>query len=95
MAGKGGKRPGSGRKPKRDEEDQAAFMAKHLPSERRVKLLNRMYDIAMGENDKAAVTAGSLLLAYAFGKPAEKHQHSGADGGAIEVVVKHVSTAKT
>lgn len=92
MAGKGGKRVGAGRKPKRDEQDQAAFMATHLPYDRRVQLLEAMYQIALSDNAKAAVTAGSLLLAYAFGKPTERHEHGGKDGGPItvKVVYEHV-----
>lgn len=91
MAAKGGKRPGAGRKPKRDEDDQRALIARALPIKKQEALVNRMYEIAMGDNLKAAVTAGSLLLAYSLGKPVDKVHHLGDGGGPIEVVVRHVS----
>ena len=91
MAGQGGKRPGAGRKPKAVEGDQSTFINTYLTEDKRVALLEKMYEIAMGENLKAAVTAGSLLLAYSLGKPLERVQHGGEDGGPLEVVVRYVS----
>ena len=32
---------------------------------------------------KGNVQAAALLLAYAYGKPTEKHEHAGADGGPL------------
>lgn len=90
MAGKGGKRVGAGRKPKRDEDDQRALITRSLPISKQEALVARMYEIAFSDNLKAAVTAGSLLLAYALGRPAEKHEHSSREG-AFEIVVKHVT----
>lgn len=83
MAGKGGKRAGSGRKPKREEDKQVAVISRSLPIEKQEALVARMYEIAFSDNLKAAVTAGSLLLAYALGRPTEKHEHGGKDGGPI------------
>jgi len=83
MAGRGGKRIGAGRKPKREEEDLEAFWKRAMSTERREAVVERLYDIQMGENLKAAVTAGALLLAYAMGKPKEKHEHSNPDGSAL------------
>lgn len=92
MAGTGGKRLGAGRKPKAVEEDLAAFWKRAMSLKKREMLVDRFFEIAMGDNLKAAVTAGSLLLAYSIGKPVERHEHGGSEGGPIEIVVKHVST---
>lgn len=88
MASKrGGARKGAGRKSKLVEEDQSAFMSRCLPVEKREAIVNKFYEIAMGDNAKAAVTAGSILLAYAMGKPTEKHELAGKDGGPITLKV--------
>lgn len=85
---KGGARPGAGRKPKKDEDEQAALIRRCLPIQKQAELVDRLYDIAMSDNLKAAVTAATTLLAYAVGKPKEKHEHS---TDSFEIVVKHVS----
>lgn len=87
MAGKGGKRVGAGRKPKRGEDEQGALIRRSLPLDKQESLVSRLYDIAMGDNLKAAVTAATTLLAYAVGKPTEKHEHGGKDGGPIVLKV--------
>jgi hypothetical protein len=93
MAGRGGKRPGAGRKAKKVEELQTGFIAKNLSEDKCKLIIDRMIEIALGDNEKAAVTAGFGLLAYAFGKPTEKHEHSGSDIP-IEIVISHVTGTK-
>lgn len=86
---KGGARLGAGRKPKSTEEDQRAFMDRCLPLDKREAIVENLYRIATSDNYKAAVGAGSLLLAYAMGKPTEKHEHGGSGGGPIVVRVEY------
>jgi hypothetical protein len=84
MAGKGGKRIGAGRKPKATEENLAAFWKRELPPDKRAELVRRFYTIAIESLDlKAAISAGTLLLAYSIGKPTEKHEHSNPDGSPL------------
>jgi hypothetical protein len=57
----------------------AHLLEKAWPMPQRVKVLNAMYKQAL----KGNVQAASLLLAYGYGKPAEKHEHGGEGGGPI------------
>lgn len=90
----GGKRPGSGRKSKAEEFGLPILIDSRLSQEKWGKVIDNLYKFAVGSNPKAAVSAASLLLGYKFGKPTEKHEHGGADGGPIEIVVKHVQLAE-
>lgn len=91
MTVKGGKRAGAGRKPKREEDRQVAVISRGLPTEKQEALIQRMYDIAMGDNLKAAVSAATTLLAYALGRPTEKHEHGGKNGGPITIKIVYDS----
>lgn len=80
---RGGKRPGAGRKAKADEEGIAALLDKAFPQSEREAVVENLIAIAKGDDLKAAVSASSLLFNYTFGKPTEKHEHGGTDGGPI------------
>ena len=84
----GGRRPGAGRKSKAEELGIVANWDKWLPLSAREKVVKSLYKESLGGN----VQAAALLLAYCYGKPTEKHEHSGADGDAIEIVITHVKT---
>jgi hypothetical protein len=45
-------------------------------------LLDRMLH---GRGDRSRIEAAALLLAYAYGKPTQPLEHSGPDGGPIEL----------
>jgi hypothetical protein len=94
MERRGGKRPNSGRKSKAEEMGLAALLEQSFGLEERRAVIQNLTTIAKGTDFKAAVSASALLLGYTFGKPTEKHEHSGQDGDAIEVVVRHVSEVK-
>ena len=79
----------SGRKSKAEELGiQALLDDAFTPTDRR-KVVENLARIAKSHLDaKAAVSAATLLLGYAYGKPKEKHEHS---TDSFEIVVKHVS----
>ena len=79
----GGKRPNSGRKSKAEEFGMAELLDASLPSGAFEKIAKNLFKLATGSNPKAAVAAGSLLLAYRFGKPTEKHEHANPDGSPL------------
>lgn len=84
---KGGKRARSGRKSRAEELGLAALIDSRLDPEKWGNVVDKLYDLAIGDNPKAAVSASSLLLGYKFGKPTEKHEHGGENGGPIMVKV--------
>lgn len=83
----GGKKGRSGRKSKAEELGLSELLTKAFPQADREKVFANLAKIAQGDNSTAAVSASSLLLAYAYGKPTEKHEVSGKSGGPITVKV--------
>lgn len=83
VKGKGGQRGRSGRKSKAEELGLSALLEKSFGVEKRQAVIEHLTNIATGSDPKAAVSAASLLLGYAFGKPTEKHEHSGESGGPL------------
>lgn len=83
----GGKRPGAGRKSKAEELGLAALLENSFTLKDREAVIVNLSRIAKGSDDKAAVSASSLLLAYTYGKPTEKHEHGGEGGGPIVLKV--------
>lgn len=67
MAGTGGKRKGAGRKPLAVELRTKDYLDKNLGEEKKLKLVNRLFEMAMQEYRYA-----ELLMAYWFGRPTEK-----------------------
>lgn len=88
IPGSGGKKGRSGRKSKAVEMGLLPLLDAAFPQKDRERVLSNLAKIAMSDEDpKAAVSAASLLLGYTFGKPTEKHEHGGKDGGPITVRV--------
>lgn len=79
----GGARPNSGRKSKAEELGLATLIDSRLSEEKWGKVIDNLYNFAVSSNAKAAVGATSLLLAYKFGKPTERHEHSNPDGSPL------------
>jgi len=71
----GGARPGAGRKSKIAELGIIGLLDERLTIEKRRKIIDNLYQLAIGDNPKAAVGAASFLFAYAYGKPTEHIQH--------------------
>lgn len=88
-ANNGGKRPNSGRKSKAEELGVVSLLDKCWKPKDRELVIQNLVIIACNGDAKAAVSAASLLLAYAYGKPTEKHEHSGENGGPIVLRVEY------
>lgn len=92
VKGVGGKKGRSGRKSKSEELGvKLEVFDKGFSQKDRIEVIQNLVRIAKAGEDKAAVSASSLLFGYVFGKPTEKHEHGGEGGGPIEIVVNHVS----
>jgi len=75
----GGARAGAGRKSKAEELGIAALWDKAWPLTARIEVVKALHKQAKQGN----VQASALLLAYGYGKPAEKYEHGGEGGGPI------------
>lgn len=79
----GGRRPGAGRKSKADELELAALLEDSFTAEDRKLVVQNLSQIAKGGDAKSAVSAASLLFAYTYGKPTERHEISNPDGSPL------------
>jgi hypothetical protein len=80
---RGGKRPGAGRKSNASLLGISDLLNQRLTVQKREKIIDNLFKFATGSNPKAAVAAAGLLLAYAYGKPTEKHEVSNPDGSPL------------
>lgn len=87
IKGKGGVKGRSGRLSKAQMMGLAALLDKCWTPADREKCLNALASKA-NQGDMEAI---KLLMAYTFGKPVDRKEHTGGDGNAIQVIVKHVS----
>lgn len=88
---RGGQKGRSGRKSRAQELGVVALLDKCWKVEDREQVIQNLVIIACNGDPKAAVSAASLLLAYAYGKPTEKHEVSGRDGEPITLRVVYES----
>lgn len=79
----GGKRPGAGRKSKAEEMGLKALLDECITEAERRSLFRKL--LAAGK--KGDVKATGLLLAYIYGKPVERHEHSGENGAPIPISI--------
>jgi hypothetical protein len=89
VKGSGGKKGRSGRKSKAHEMGLAALLDAAFTPKDRQDVVKNLTRIAKSNDAKAAVSAAGLLMGYTFGKPTEKHEHSGKDGGPIIIKVEY------
>lgn len=87
---RGGQKGRSGRKSKAEELGLVATLEKCFTLEDREECIKKLVEDCKSEDFSHRHESRKLLLAYTFGRPAEKHEHGGVGGGAIEIVVKHV-----
>lgn len=88
-SGRGGKRPGAGRKRGRPAAPQKATTVQRNDIADAAKeyadlALRALIDVATsGESEAARVTAASALLDRGYGRPRQAIEHTGANGGPI------------
>lgn len=101
MAGKGGKRPGAGRKPKRDKHATAIDSAERLIRDRLPELVDLAFTRARGVMVKDVTLDGTVeyyetppdlkaityLMDRVMGKPTERQVVTGPNGGPVQVNV--------
>lgn len=85
----GGVRLNSGRKSKAEELGLAATLEKCFTKEDRERCIERLATDCQSEDFHTRHESRKLLLAYTFGKPTEKHEHSGPDGDGLKIVVEY------
>lgn len=83
---KGGTRKGAGRKPDAIRDELTSILDEACPREARTTLFRGLVARAQAGDSKAA----ALVLAYIYGKPVERKEVTGADGGAFEIVLREV-----
>ncbi len=83
----GGKRPNSGRKSKAVEQNLNALLSECVPAEQRELIIRKLADDAQHLSFKIRHESRKLLLSYIYGKPVERHELSGEDGGAIQITI--------
>lgn len=81
--GCGGKPGRSGRKPKQVELKLAELLDTAWPEQDRLSALRKLAEMA-NAGDKESL---KLLLAYSYGRPKERVEHSGVDGEPIKYLV--------
>lgn len=83
---KGGARPNAGRKSKAEEMELYKLLNKCWTKREREECIKKLAQRAT----KGDLESIKLLMAYTFGKPTERVEHSGKDGGAIPITVVEV-----
>ena len=94
VKGVGGKKGRSGRKSRAEELGLAALLEKCWTAEARERCIQKLAEDCESGDFHERNESRKLLMAYTFGKPKESHEHSGIDGSAIEIVVKHVKRSQ-
>jgi hypothetical protein len=82
-SGRGGARPGAGRKPCAVKAARERILDETLPEAALRRIIQALVDAAVAGDVKAA----ALLLAYRWGKPTEKVEVAGSGGGPLSVFV--------
>lgn len=83
--GRGGRRPGAGRKRKADELELMNLLNTAWPLSERRAAIERL--VEMSKNSFNKLDAIKLLLSYAYGKPVDRQEISGPDGGPLPMEV--------
>lgn len=83
VKGRGGQKGRSGRKPKHVELGLPALLDKCWTVAQREECIRGLAEQAKAGNMEAI----KLLMAYTYGKPTERHQHSGENGAPIQIEV--------
>lgn len=79
----GGARRGAGRKPKETSEELISLLDQAWPVEKRLQAIRKHATLAAKGNEKSF----QILMNYAYGKPVDRKEITGEDGGAVEIRV--------
>jgi len=80
---RGGQKGRSGRKSRAEELGLQSLLDSAFTQQDRRKVIESLIAIAKGNDFKAAVSAATLLLGYTYGKPTERYELGGPNGGPI------------
>ena len=69
-----------------DESTYAEIYKSKVTPEKFSEVLNQLLDLAIKKHDMNAI---KLILAYAMGQPLQKSELTGAEGNALEIVVRY------
>lgn len=75
MAGKGGARPGSGRKPRSSERALMTLLDSRVPMQKREEILDKLVADCTSVVFQERHESRKFLFAYMYGKPTEHIQH--------------------
>lgn len=75
--------PGGKKSPVRKELD--ALLDRHYPVPKRARSIQRLVELQDDADPDVAMDAIKTLLAYTYGRPTERKEISGPDGGPVEV----------
>lgn len=81
----------SGRKSKAEEMGLVALLNKCWTKKDREACILKLAQSASDPSSGDRMDAVKLLMSYTYGKPKESVEHSGKDGEAFEIIVKHVT----
>lgn len=84
----GGARPGAGRKTKAEILGLAELIDEAWPPADQKKVIRKLSRDALSSTPAICHPARTLLLAYKFGKPTERHEVTGAGGDALEMALR-------
>lgn len=79
----GGKKGRSGRKTKAEEMGLVVLLDECWTVEARKRTLQKLAEDCEAEDFQVRNESRKLLMSYTFGKPTEKHEHGGEDGGPV------------
>lgn len=92
--GHGGARPRAGRKTTAEILGLAELIDSAWPEAKQKAVIKQLAEDCMDDDFHTRHEARKLLLAYKFGRPTEKHQHSGPNDGPIEIATFEIKTRK-